>query len=349
MKGLILLELLGFGVTLYLTGRWRNARDGKGRGTSLVWVGLALVAATFVLGKCWITVPPASVVAVYDPLRGGIQTKDLGEGWHLIAPWASTMPFSVRTQAYTMSGLAQEGADAGHEDEMTCQTSEGLGLSIDATVLFHISPGDANRLWKSVGPNYVAVIVRPVVREAARIIIAQYPVMSVYSNAPAQTDGIPGVDFFPGRRQEVSDLIAKRVDEALRQKGITLERFLLRNVDFTSPEFERAIVDKQVAQQRIVTQQYEAEIQHVRAQANVVRAEGDAEAIRLKGNALAVQPKVIQWEMVEKLPDDLEVMILPDKSMPIIGFNQPLASRTYTPQAEPAQPPAPPSQPGPGQ
>lgn len=325
MKGLLLFEVIAWGVLLSVLAH--HFRPGKRGGVR--WLALGMIGGGVLLGKTWITVPPANVAALYDPFRGGIQPYDLGEGWHLVAPWATVKYFSVRTQAYTMSSLKQEDA-ADKEDTMSSQTSEGLALNIDATVLFHISAGDANRLWKMIGPNYIGVVVRPNVREAVRIIVSSYPIMSVYSNAPTTTVGDTGIDFFPGKRQEVADRISERVSGKLKDKGVTLERFLLRNVDYMNPEFERAILDKQIAQQRIVTQQYEAQIQRVRAQANIVRAEGDAEAIRLTGNALRVQPKVVQWEMVEKLPKDLEVMIVPDRAMPLLDLREAPAAPAQT-------------------
>jgi regulator of protease activity HflC (stomatin/prohibitin superfamily) len=328
MRSLVIFEVIALGALLFLGGRWQYGQQKQAGARVRSWLGLAMVLAGLLLNKCWIQVPPATVAASYDPLRGGIQAGDYGEGWQLVPPWATIRYFSVRTQPYTMSSLPQEGGGSGKEDAITCQTSEGLGLNIECTVLYHISPGDANRLWKNVGPNYEAVIVRPNVREAARIIISSYPVMSVYSNAPAQTDGIPGIDFFPGRRQEVADKIFQRVQARMAEKGVTLERFLMRNVDYLNPEFESSIVQKQIAQQNIVTQQYEAEIQHVRAKANIVRAEGDAEAIRLTAAALAVQPRVIQWEMVQKLPANIDVVILPDKSMPVVRLDQTQGSDT---------------------
>jgi prohibitin 2 len=337
MKGLILLEMIAAGVALYaLAGAPRKDKAaGPMRG-----IGVGLIVATLVLGRCWITVPAASVAAIYNPLAGGIQNFDIGEGWHLVAPWTQVRYFSIRTQAYTMSSLERE-TNSQAEDAITSQTKEGLALNIDATVLFHISPGDANKLWRAVGPNYVAVIVRPNVREAVRNVVSQYPVMSVYSNAPASAEGTAGIDFFPGKRQEVADQVFARLAPVLKEKGVTLERFLLRNVDYTNPEFEASIVQKQVAQQNIVTQQYEAEIQRVRAQANIVRAQGDAEAIRLKGAALRVQPKVVQWEMIQKLPDDLEVVILPDRSMPMVDLRDyaaPTPAPQATSQSQPQQP-----------
>ena len=111
-------------------------------------------------------------------------------------------------------------------------------------------------------------------------------------------------------------------------------------MDYQQPEFEAAIVAKRVAQQRIVTQQYEAEIQQIRAQANILRAEGDAEAIRLKASALRVQPKIVQWEMVDKLPADIDVVLLPDQAIPMINTGEGLAPVTL-PRAAPVPPPAP--------
>lgn len=336
MKGLILLEILAVGVTLCVLAGARP--KGKPNGT-LRGVGVGLIAVALLLVRCWITVPPATVAALYNPVAGGIQNYDLGEGWHLVSPWTQVEYFSVRTQAYTMSSLEREQGGQ-EEDAILSQTKEGLALNIDATVLFHISPGDANKLWRAVGPNYVAVIVRPNAREAVRSIISQYPVMSVYSNAPQGSEGTAGIDFFPGKRQEVADQIFARLAPALKSKGVTLERFLLRNVDYVNPEFETSIVQKQVAQQNIVTQQYEAEIQRVRGQANIVRAEGDAESIRLKAAALRVQPKVVQWEMVQKLPDNLDVIILPDHSMPMVDLREYASQAPAKPAAAPQAPPA---------
>jgi regulator of protease activity HflC (stomatin/prohibitin superfamily) len=269
----------------------------------------------------WVQVPAATVAAVYDPLRGGIQPYDILEGWTLVPPWATVRYFSVRTQNYTMGGTTQEGTGV-RDDAIICQTSEGLSVGIDATVLYQIAPGDAHKLWKTVGPDYIAVIVRPQVREATRIIISEYPIMSVYSNAPPETGGVANVDFYPGKRQEVEDRIFQRLQAHLADKGISLQRFLLRNVDYMQKEFEKAVVDKQVAQQNIVTQSYEADIQRIRAQANIVRAEGDSEAIRLKANALRVNPAVIKWEFIEKLPDDIDVVILPDRVMPLLDMGE---------------------------
>jgi regulator of protease activity HflC (stomatin/prohibitin superfamily) len=340
VKGLVILLIVVVAVLL-LTRARNGKKDGAGASRGRLGAGLLLLLVGLLATRSWVEVPPAAVAAVYDPLRGGILASDLGEGWHVVPPWASVRLFSTRTQNYTMGSMAQETGGI-TEDAIQCQTSEGLSVSLDCTLLFHIAPGDANKVWRAVGADYVGVVVRPNAREAARVIISEYPIMAVYSNAPPSTDGIAGVDFYPGKRQEVADKIHDRLVERLKGKGVTLERFLLRNVDYLQPPFEKSIVDKQVAQQRVVTQQYEAEIQRIRAKANIVRAEGDAEAIRLKASAIRVQPKVIEWEMVQRLPDDLEVVILPGQSMPLINLGSPSESPATQPQQQAPQPGMPP-------
>lgn len=218
-----------------------------------------------------------------------------------------------------MSGQPGEGAVA-RDDSMECQTQEGLQVRVDATVLFHIDPGSAHRLWKGVGPNYVNTIVRPSTREAVRSTISQYPIMSVYSNATPETMRTRGVTSYPGKRQEVQDRIQAALLPLFASKGIKLERVLLRNVDYVSGAYETAIVNKQVAQQQVLTQKYLLEIERIKAQQKVVQAEGQAEAIRLRGQALRTHRGVINYEFVRQLPPNIEITVLPGSGSIILNL-----------------------------
>ncbi len=228
----------------------------------------------------------------------------------MIKPWSDMKLWSVRTQEYTMSGKRDEGPVVG-DDAMVCQTKEGLQVKLDATVIFHIDPGFAHILWKSVGLNYVNTIIRPSAREAVRSIVSQYPIMSVYSNAAPENLQQKGVTSFPGKRKEVEDNIQLALAPTFEAKGIKLERVLLRNVDYVSEQYETAIVNKQVAQQSVLTQQFELEIQTIKAQQKVVQSEGQAEAIRLRGEALRANKGVVSYEFVRQLPADLDIKVLP--------------------------------------
>ncbi len=267
--------------------------------------------AVLLLSRMWVEVPPGHVGVKFDPFAGGIQERELGEGWRLVLPWQTVQLFNVRTQQYTMSSARDEAT--GTDDAMTCQTREGLKVKVDVTVLFRISGEGADRLWRSVGPNYVNTIVRPATRNVVRLVVARYGIMEVYSNAPETLTAASqqGIVPYVGKRQQVENEIYAELKPKLEEKGITLERVLLRNVAYESQEFERAIVAKQVAQQAVITQQYRLRIAEIQAQAQVERAKGMAEAIRLRGQALRQNSAVVGLEFVQKLPSDVEVRILP--------------------------------------
>lgn len=280
---------------------------------------IAALIVMAIFSRSWVEVPPGIVGTIYDPFAGGIQNADLGGGWHLIKPWADMRLWSVRTQEYTMSGKREEGAVVG-DDAMVCQTKEGLQVRLDSTVIFHIDPGYAHRLWKTVGPNYINTIIRPSAREAVRSIVSQYPIMSVYSNAAPENLQQKGVTSFPGKRKEVEDNIQLALAPNFEAKGIKLERVLLRNVDYVSQEYETAIVNKQVAQQAVLTQQYELEIQTIKAQQKVVQSEGQAEAIRLRGEALRANKGVVSYEFVRQLPADMDIKVLPGNGSVLLNL-----------------------------
>lgn len=279
---------------------------------SRLMIGLiAGFISVLLISKMWVEVPPGHVGVRFDPFAGGIQERELGEGWSLVLPWQSVQLFNVRTQQYTMSGIRDEAG--GDDDSMTCQTKEGLKVRVDITVLFHISGEGADRLWRSVGPNYVNTIVRPTTRNVVRLVVARYGIMEVYSNAPETLTAASqqGIVPYVGKRQQVEDTIYNELKPKLAEKGITLERVLLRNVAYESPDFEQAIVAKQVAQQAVITQQYKLRIAEIQAKAQVERAKGTAEAIRLRAQALRQNSAVVGLEFVQKLPQDAEVRILP--------------------------------------
>lgn len=272
-----------------------------------------------IIERCWVEVPAGSVAVRFNPVAGGIQSAELNEGWHLIVPWESAHLFNVRTQVYSMTSQGDEISSA-RDDAMACQTSEGLRIKVDVSVLFHIGAQGADQLWRSVGPDYVNTIVRPSARNVVRLVVARYPIMEVYSNAPASINAgkngvVPvnreGILSYPGKRQEVEDKIFTELKPKLAEKGIVLEKVLLRNVAYDSSDFEKSIVQKQVAQQSVLTQQYRLRIAQIQAQAQVERATGQAEAIRLRGGALRQNSAVTGLEFVQKLPDDVEVRILP--------------------------------------
>ncbi len=266
-------------------------------------LGLGFAPFWFVFGSnCFVTVPPAHVAAIYDPMRGGIQRTVLAEGFHVVLPWWQTQVFSQQTQEYTMSGTHNEGAVQG-DDSIRCQTNEGMNVKIDCTVLYHVSPNEAYNLWQRIGEDYAKVIVRPVTQNVMRMIVARYSVEDVYT----------------GKRKEVESEIAEAMRPAFAEKGLVLEQMLVRGVQYGNPAFADAISAKQVAQQQVQTEHAKLSRARVEKDTIIATASGEASAIEKRGATLRQNPEVVQYEFVQKVAPRLKRMYLPAGSLPVLS------------------------------
>ena len=272
------------------------------RGKNIFVIIIAVIAFLIVLDGL-VSVSPGKVGIIYDRTRGVLLNKELPEGLHLKIPlWQVSYIMDTRTQEYTMSVAAGEGA-VYSDDSMTAPTSDGQTVTVDATVLFHIDRDKAADLFQAVGPNYVQKIIRPIARSQIRSQIAKYTALEIYSQ----------------KRDEAEKKINEGIKKMFGEKNIALEQVLLRHISF-SKEYAQAIEDKQVAQQRIQKAEYQRQEAEKLKQKKIIEAEADAQAIKLKGDYLKKYPEVIQFEFVQKMAANITWGIMPDKVLPLLNL-----------------------------
>lgn len=263
---------------------------------------IALVIFILIILDGLVSVPPGHVGIIYDRGRG-VLASELPEGLHLKIPfWQISYLTDVRTQEYTMSNFAGEGA-VFSDDSMTAPTADGQTVTVDATVLFHVDKNKAAELFQGVGPDYVQKIVRTIARSQIRGQIANYTAIDVYAK----------------KRDEAEQEINKRIEELYAEKDIILEKVLLRHIAF-SGEYASAIEEKQVAEQKIQKAEYQRLEAEKLKEKKIIEAQADAEAIRLKGETLRANPLVIQYEFVQKMADDINWGVLPDSILPMLNL-----------------------------
>src|SRR6188768_4292713 len=78
-------------------------------------------------------------------LFGKVQPTVLHSGLHVINPLYEVERLDVRTQNYTMSGLDDEGHKSG-DDAIRVLTADGLEVTIDLSVLYHVLSSEAPRI-----------------------------------------------------------------------------------------------------------------------------------------------------------------------------------------------------------
>lgn len=236
--------------------------------------------AFFVFRSFVVIVPVGHAGVVYDLTRGVLKTP-LFPGIHFLIPIVqrSTL-FNTQIQEYTMSIAPDEGA-LKRDDSLDAPTSDGQQVKVDASILFYIKPENASKIWETLGQEYVTKIIRPVSRSQIRMVVSRYSAMDIYS----------------GERAEAEKIIENEIRSLLEEKGLSLDKVLLRGVYF-SAEYARAIESKQVAQQRIKQAEFEKEEAIQRAEAKVNEAKGLAEAQTLQRQTLTSE--YLQLEAIKK-------------------------------------------------
>lgn len=271
------------------------------RGKNIFIVVVAAIVFLIILDGL-VSVPPGHVGIIYDRGRGVLE-EELPEGLHLKIPfWQVSYLTDVRTQEYTMSVTPGEGAIYS-DDSMTAPTSDGQTVKVDATVLFHVDKTKAAELFQSVGSDYAQKIVRPISRSQIRAVIANYSAIDVYAK----------------KRAEAETKINEVIKTLFAEKDIVLERVLLRHIAF-STEYASAIEEKQVAEQKIQKADYQKQEAEKLKEKKIVEAEAEAKAIELKGDMLKKYPEVIQFEFVQKMAEDINWGVLPDKILPLLNL-----------------------------
>lgn len=206
-------------------------------------------------------------------MRFGAVRGVLSEGIHLIVPFVnSTEMVEVRTQK------EESQASAASKDLQTVTTILALN--------FHVEPSRVDQLYRDVGRDYVSRIIDPAVQESLKVVTARYTAEELVRV-----------------RAQVKDEVEREITERLTTYNIIVEPNGLSIVNFDfSPEFNKAIEEKQVAQQQAEKQRYVLQQAELERQTQVTRAKGQAEAARLTAAALQAQggSLVIAREWIEK-------------------------------------------------
>ncbi|MCX7832678.1 MAG: prohibitin family protein [Ignavibacteria bacterium] len=242
-------------------------------------------------------------------LFGSVQDNVLYSGLNIINPLMTVEIIDVKTQAYTMSVVREEGQRIG-DDAITTLTSDGLTIKLDVTVWYRINAVEAPNVLRTIGLDYTEKIVRPAIRTALRDISVRYTATDIYST----------------KRNDFVYEVSKNLEGAFEGRSIILERVLLRNVEL--PEKVREAIDEKIAaEQRAQQMVYILQKEKQEAERKKVEATGIAEAQKIISNT--INPQYLQWKYIETLKDVINsknstFIIAPydQKLMPLLNLNK---------------------------
>jgi regulator of protease activity HflC (stomatin/prohibitin superfamily) len=266
----------------------------------LILIIVLFIFAIVILANTVLVIDAGKVAVIFNTISGNLSVRY--PGTNLLIPGVQkAIPYDTRVQTYTMSATYNEGEVKG-DDAIDCLTRDGQVVRMDISVRFHVDPVKATSLHQDIGPDYVSKVVRPEVRSSVRLAVSAYAVTEVYSE----------------KRTEIQKNVIDSLHPKLSKNFLILDEVLIRNVRFTV-EFEKAIEQKQIAQQQAQQMQYVLEKEKLEKERKIIEAQGEAEAIRLKAVVLASNPALIQYEYVQKIAPGIKTIITDGKSILSLG------------------------------
>ncbi|KPL13262.1 hypothetical protein AMJ74_05555 [candidate division WOR_3 bacterium SM1_77] len=247
-------------------------------------LGAAVVAAILIIASVIRIVPPGSVGV--QVLFGRVLTKaTLSEGLNVVNPFVNLEIMTIRTQAYTMSIAAEEGQRYG-DDAIVSLTKDGLEVTMDLTVWYHLLKSEAANVFQKIGSDYVDKIVRPAARTAIRNTTVRYMAVEIYSD----------------KREEVQTEISKGLNSDFSDRGIALEKVLLRNISLPA-KVKNAIEVKLEAEQDAQKMEFVLQKEQKEAERKEIEASGIAKAQEIIAKSLIGERgrAYLSWKYLENL------------------------------------------------
>ncbi len=258
---LFLIAILGavFAFIFYKAAKKR----GQKQESNFALMGL-VAAALIAFAQVW-TVIPAGHGGVID-FFGNVSDKTLLSGVNLVNPLAKVVKFDARTQEL--------------REVMDVPSKEGLSVQLEISLLYSLNMENANKIYKTVGEEYVEKIVTPQFRSVVRGVTSQYDAQALYT----------------GKREELQSMIRTDLLKVVGDRGINIESTPLRKIVLPS-RLTAAIEEKLKADQESQRMQFVLLKEKQEAERKRIEAKGiaDFQDIVSKG----ISDQLLRWKGIE--------------------------------------------------
>jgi regulator of protease activity HflC (stomatin/prohibitin superfamily) len=210
---------------------------------------------------------------------GSVEKRVMGEGLNFKVPIAErVIKVDVRVQPHPFK-------------EIDAASKEYQMVKLTGMMNFHIDPSYVNDLYQKVGLDFANKVIDPAFNDFVKEVVPIYQI----------TEILP-------KREEVRKRAMTKLGDNLARYHIIVDDIYFANIRF-SPEYEKAIEAKQVAQQQVETQRQVLFQREIEAQQKVATAKGEAESIlvvaqgQAKANealARSISGILVEYKGIEK-------------------------------------------------
>lgn len=246
---------------------------------------IVIVLAIVFISKSTITIGSGEAGVLYKTFGGGVVTDapPLGEGFHLVAPWNKVIVYEVRQQEVF--------------EKMQVLSSNGLEIKLDASAWFQPDYSKLGSLHQQKGENYVARILLPTIRSAARSVVGRYTPEQLYSS----------------KRDVIQKEIYEETKKIVEDQYIQLNEVLVRDV--TLPPTIKEAIERKLKQEQ---ESLEYEFKLTKAQKEAERQKIDAEGKAIANQILSASltDKILKEKGIEAT---LELAKSPNAKVVVVG------------------------------
>jgi regulator of protease activity HflC (stomatin/prohibitin superfamily) len=254
-----------------------DAFEFRGPRPRTIGVGILLFIVFIILWGTFVIVPAGHRGVVL--WWGSVEKRIMGEGLNFKVPVAETViKVDVRVQPHPFK-------------EIDAASKEYQMVKLTGMMNFHIDPSFVNDLYQKVGLDFADKVIDPAFNDFVKEVVPIYLI----------TEILP-------KREDIRKRAMMKLGDNLARYHIIVDDIYFANIRF-SPEYEKAVEAKQVAQQQVETQRQVLAQREIEAQQKVATAKGEAESILVvaQGQAKAndalsrsISPILVQYKGIER-------------------------------------------------
>jgi len=258
---------------------------------------IGIVILIIIIAKSTVTIDSGEAGVLYRTFGGGVVTENppLSEGFHFVAPWNKVFIYEVRQQSI--------------DEEMTVLSSNGLEISLDASVWFQPEYEALGKLHQEKGEAYIQRLLQPAIRSATRAVVGRYNPEQLYAS----------------KREAIQQEIFDETNLLLDEQYVQVNEVLVRDVSLPST-IKDAIERKLRQEQESLEYEFRLTKAEQEAERQRIDAEGKATANRILSESLTdkvLKEKGIQATVELAKSPNAKVVVIGsgDEGMPIILGN----------------------------